>query len=119
MAIHVSRLIVAASAFAALSLPAWAAHRDVAHWSTNDTTTIGSQTLRPGDYEFRAEEDAQQMQILQNGKVVAEIPVHWYQLNSKPVETEVLATQNNVQEVRFAGRTAAIKIDSTMANEHQ
>jgi hypothetical protein len=119
MAIRVSRWIVAASALAALSLPAWAAHRDTANWSTTETTTIGSKTLSPGNYEFRAEEDAQQLQILQNGKVVAEVPIHWYQLSSKPSETEILASQNNVTEVHFAGRTDAIKVDSAMANEHQ
>ncbi len=119
MSIRVSRFIVTASALAALAFPSWAAHRDTARLTTKETTTIGSKTLTPGDYELRAEEGSQQLQILRDGKVIAEVPIHWYQLSSKPAETEVISNQNSVQEVHFAGHVDAVKVDSSMADERQ
>jgi hypothetical protein len=43
------------------------------------------------------------------------VPCHWIHLDQKPAYTEVVINSNSVDEVHFAGRTEAIKIDSGIA----
>jgi hypothetical protein len=104
--------IFSAVAVLALAVPSWAAHRDTTQWTVIDTSTIGSSTIRPGEYQIRAEEGANQLEVVKEGNVVATVPCHWIHLDQKPEYTEVVINSNSVDEVHFAGRTEAIKIDS-------
>ena len=58
-----------------------------------------------------AEENGKQLEFEKNGKVVAQIPCHWIQLNAKPESDEALINHDSVQEIRFAGRNTAAQID--------
>ena len=107
--------MISAIAVLALASTSWAAHRDTTQWTVNDTSTIGSSTIRPGEYQIRAEEGANQLDVVKEGTVVATVPCHWIHLDQKSEFTEVMTNSNNVSEIHFAGRTEAIKIDSGMA----
>ncbi|MGC1684668.1 MAG: hypothetical protein WA734_03540 [Candidatus Acidiferrales bacterium] len=115
MSRSVCNFMISAIAVLALAATSWAAHRDSTQWTVTDTSTIGPSTIRPGEYQIRAEEGANQLEVVKEGTVVATVPCHWIHLDQKPESTEVMTTSNAVNEVQFAGRTEAIKIDSGMA----
>ncbi|MFZ0039008.1 MAG: hypothetical protein WAK91_16400 [Candidatus Acidiferrales bacterium] len=115
----VRSFILSAVVVLALAVPSWAAHKDSTQWTVTDTATIGSSTITPGDYQIRAEEGGNQLEVLKAGNVVATVPCHWVHLNQKAEYTEVLIESNNVSEIHFAGKTEAIKIDSGMEPQKQ
>jgi hypothetical protein len=90
----------------ALATPIWARTKSV-DLRLTDPTTIGTSQLQPGEYQLKAEEGANQVTILRHGKVVAEVPCHWVQLQSKPSQSQVLFTSDQITEVDFGGDTQA------------
>ena len=118
MRIRVSTLFIALSALL-ITIPAWAAHLDATQFTPATQTTIGTATLSPGSYELRAQEGSNRLQIVQEGKVISEVPCQWEQLPQKARENEVLTSNNAVQEIHFSGRTAAVKVGSAQASQGQ
>jgi hypothetical protein len=90
----------------ALSAPVWARTKSVDLHLT-DTTTIGTTKLQPGEYQLKVEEGGNQVTVVRRGKIVAEVPCHWVQLQSKPSQSQVLFTSNQITEVDFGGDTQA------------
>lgn len=90
----------------ALSAPVWARTKSVDLHLT-DPTTIGTTQLQPGDYQLRVQEGGNQVSVVRQGKVIAEVPCHWVQLQSKPNQSQVLFTSNQITEVDFGGDTQA------------
>jgi len=116
----VRKFVLTAMAVAVLTIPAWAAgHKDSTSWSVTETATIGSTSIQPGDYQIRAQEDGNQLEVVKGAQVIATVPCHWVHLNEKASQSEILMTSNNVQEVHFSGRTEAVKIDSAMHSQGQ
>lgn len=66
--------------------------------------------MKPGDYELKVQNNARDLSVSREGKVVAQVPVHWIQLPKKPNATEVDLTKNQVTEVDFAGTTQAVQV---------
>lgn len=104
--------LLAALTLLTLAAPVWA-HTRTATAYVIDTTTIGGTQLKPGEYQLKVEDSATQLQIMQNGKVVAVVPVQWIQLPNKPAETTVVMDSNKITEVDFDGNTQAVQIVST------
>ena len=102
---------LAAFAFLLIALPVWAAHSDSMSWELKAPTTIGSSQVQPGNYLFRAEEGRAELQIMQDGKVIARVPCHWTQLAKKAAYSEVQTQDNQIIEVQFAGRREAIQFN--------
>jgi hypothetical protein len=98
-----------ALAFSLISLPVWAAHSDSMSWQLHETTTIGSAQVQPGNYLFRAEEGRSELQIIQDGKVIAKVPCSWTHLTKKAPESEIQILNNQIIQVQFAGRREAIQ----------
>jgi hypothetical protein len=95
-----------------LAAPVWA-HTRTASAQITETTTIGSTQLKPGEYQLKVEDNANQLQITQHGKVVAVVPVQWVQLPQKPSNTAILLDGNKITEVEFGGNTQAVQIVSS------
>ena len=95
-----------------LAAPVWA-HTRTATAYISDTTTIGNTQLKPGEYQLKVEDNATHLQIVQNGKLVAVVPVRWIQLPQKPTNTAVLLDGNKITEVEFGGNTQAVQIVSS------
>ena len=97
-----------------LTAPVWAAsassHKDSAAFDAAQATTIGNTHLQPGHYTFEAREDQSRLNVLKNGKVVATVPCHWVQLQKKANNSEILSNNNQVNEVKFGGRTEAVQV---------
>ena len=102
--------LLLATAVLAIAAPAWA-HTDTATLTFDKSAHIGSTILSPGSYQVRAEENGTQIEFTKDGKVVAQIPCHWIQLNSKSQDDEALVDNDAVQEIRFEGRTAAAQFN--------
>ena len=105
------RKCLAALAFSLISFPVWAGHSDSMSWELHETTTIGSAQVRPGNYLFRAEEGQSELQIMQDGKVIARVPCSWTHLTRKAPESEIQILDNQMIQVQFAGRREAIQFN--------
>jgi hypothetical protein len=98
-----------ALAFSLISMPVWAAHSDSMSWELHETTTIESAQVKPGNFLFRAEEGQSELQIIQDGKVIAKVPCSWTHLTKKAPESEIEILNNQMVQVQFAGRREAIQ----------
>ena len=94
-----------------LSLPIWA-HTDSAQLVIDHPVTIGTQQLKPGSYNLKANDAENQISIVRadDGKTIASIPCEWVQLAQKPRQTEVLFNADRVVEIDFAGQTKGVAI---------
>ena len=102
---------LAAFAFSLITLPVWGAHTDSIPWGPTEPTTIGSAHVMPGHYQLTAEEGQSELQVISGGKVIATVPCHWTHLTNKAADSEVQTNNNEVTQVRFAGRTEAIQFN--------
>jgi uncharacterized membrane protein YcaP (DUF421 family) len=94
-----------------LATPVWA-HTDSATLESNGDVTIAGTQLKAGEYQLKVENNADQLQVTQDGKVITKVPVKWVQLPNKAANTEVDINANQIVEVDFAGKTQAVKIQA-------
>jgi hypothetical protein len=95
-----------------LAAPVWARTHSATAISDGSTTVAGTQ-LKAGDYELKVDDNGSQLQVIQNGKIVAQAPVQWIQLPQKPSATSVLLDNNKIVEVDFGGDSQAVQIVSS------
>lgn len=107
--------LLAVASLVALALPAWAAHTDKAMLSLDQTATIGTMQLAPGNYQLEAVPGSSQLAVLRNGERVGTQPCHWFRLQAKPSQTEVFLTRHRVEQVRFRGKWMAVRIGGAAA----
>ena len=67
--------------------------------------------VQPGQYELRAEEGKSELQVRQNSRVLATVPIQWTTLPTKAQNSEIVSDGSKVTEVEFAGRTEAAQIN--------
>ncbi|MGA8872331.1 MAG: hypothetical protein WB460_14385 [Candidatus Acidiferrales bacterium] len=84
-----------------------------AEWSTSQATMIGHTQINPGTYKVEARENQNTLDIVRDGKVVAQTPCHWVQLPKKAEDTEVDTNHNQIVKVEFSGKTEAIRVGKT------
>ena len=104
-------------AILALALPVWAGSEKTysAEWDLSQATTIGSTQITAGTYRVIARPNQNTLDIVQNGKVIAQTECHWIQLPKKADETEVDTDNNKIVQVQFAGKTEAVQVGETSA----
>ncbi len=107
--------LFAAAAVLFLALPVLAAKSapgtNSTTFSVHEATTIGQTQLKPGEYLLQAVDGQNELEILQNGKMIGKAPCRWIQLPAKAQESEVLADQGKVTQVNFRGDIQAVQID--------
>jgi hypothetical protein len=94
-----------------LAVPVWARTHSTTAYS-DGTTTIAGTHLKAGDYQLKVEDNGTELQVVQEGKLVAHVPVQWVQLPNKAKTTEVMLDNNQITEVQFGGETQAVQIRS-------
>jgi len=108
------RVYLLAMAVLLMTLPIWAKPKadrtDTAQWSTTQAVMVGTMQVEAGTYTLRAEESGKTVEVLHNGKVVAQAPCHWIELSKKADNTEVSTDNNKITQVQFEGRTEALQI---------
>jgi hypothetical protein len=100
--------IVIGLAICAMAAPVWAKTKTV-DLQITEPSKVGSTQLAPGDYQFRAKEQGNQVDVLRNGKIIAEVPCHWVQLDKKSDQSSVLLDGNTVTELDFDGSNQAAR----------
>jgi hypothetical protein len=100
-----------------LALPVWAhpSKTYTAEWDATEATMIGNTQIKPGTYKVEARANQSTLDIVRDGKVVAQTPCHWIQLPKKATYTEVDTNHNQIVEVKFNGKTEAIRVGQTSA----
>jgi hypothetical protein len=66
--------------------------------------------LKPGSYQLQAVQDQNQIKVVRDGKVVAQVPCQWIQLPKKAEFSEVIMTKNQITQIDFGGKTAAVQV---------
>ena len=70
--------------------------------------TIGGKQLKAGEYDVKATQSS--VQLLHNGKLVAESPVEWKDEQSKPRNSSVVSENGAVKEIHFAGKERYVEL---------
>lgn len=112
MRIHANKFL-GGLAVLAVALPLWAGpspHNDSIPFDVTNAATVGQTQLAPGHYTLEANEASNELNIRQNGKMVASVPCHWVQLPQKAHDSEVLSSNSRVTEIDFRGRIEALKV---------
>jgi hypothetical protein len=71
--------------------------------------TIAGTTLRPGSYEFHIKAGDNQVEILKDDNLVARVQGEWVELDSKAEQSQVLSTNNTIQEIDIQGDREALR----------
>lgn len=103
-------LCLAILAVAAFAIPVLA-HSESTPLTLNQSATIGTVSLRPGQYTLTADTGMKEVMIKRDGKLVATVPGREVTLNRKPEYTAVVFNHRQIQEIQFEGKTEAIKVD--------
>lgn len=92
-----------------LALPLWArTFRYSVALSSN--TTVGSAQLKPGSYEFAADDTKKELNILQKGKIIATVQGQWVKLPQKEREGGADSTDDKITQIRFSGSDQAFQL---------
>lgn len=100
---------VAAIAAFAFALPVWA-RTESASLTLNKPATIGTTTLKPGTYRFVTQPSTNDIRVEENGRTVATVPGKWISLKNKSPYTDVVLSNDQIQEIDFSGKMQAIRI---------
>jgi hypothetical protein len=73
-----------------------------------NTVSLNGKQLKPGTYTVTA--DDSKVTVAQNGKVVVEAPVEWKEETSKPHNSNIVTTNDEVTEIHFGGKMRYIQV---------
>ena len=91
-----------------LTMPVWA--RTYKESMTLDkNSTIGSAQLKPGSYQFTADDTKKELNILQNGKIIATVQGQWVKIPKKADIFAVDTTDDKITQVQFGGSDQAFQ----------
>jgi len=108
MHFHV-RHYLAGFAVLALTIPVWArTFKQTLVLSTNKT--IGNAQLKPGSYEFTADDTKMELNILRNGKIIATVQGQWVKTPQKTQASGLDSVQDKITQVRFHGSDQAFQL---------
>lgn len=79
----------------------------------NQPAMIGTTTLQPGYYEFKADPNSNQIRVVRDGKLIATVEGKTVTLHEKPSYGSVVMNGHRIHEVQFAGRIEAIEIPNS------
>jgi hypothetical protein len=95
-------------AFSLITVPVCAAQTDSASWEPTQPMTIGGAPVNPGHYRLKADEDLNELRVMESGKVIATVLCYWKDLPKKAASTEIKVNNNQVTEVQFKGSSEAV-----------
>jgi hypothetical protein len=96
-----------ALAILTMTMPVWAkTFKQTVDLS--DNRTIGSTQLKPGSYEFAADDSKKELNISQHGKVIATVQGEWVKTTDKSQGIDT--SSDKITEVRFHGSAQAFQL---------
>src|SRR5580704_10928256 len=100
---------VALLAVLAFTVPAFA--RTFKQEMTADKgMTIGTTSLKAGSYQLSADDSKKELNVLQNGKMVATIQGQWVKLPQKPQYSTIISDGAKITQVQFGGDEQAFQV---------
>ncbi len=72
------------------------------------TVTLAGKQLKPGTYRVTADDSKVTLSL--DGKVVVEAPVEWKDETTKPKNSKVVTTDDQVKEIHFNGKMRYVAI---------
>ena len=106
MHFHV-KYYLAGLAVLALTIPVWArTYKQSMVLSTGKT--IGSTQLKPGSYDFTADDSKMELNVLQKGKVIATVQGQWVKTSEKTQGVDI--ENDKITQVRFHGTDQAFQL---------
>jgi hypothetical protein len=67
------------------------------------SSTMGSTQLKPGTYQLTADDAKKELNILQNGKIIATVQGQWVKIPQKAQAASIDIDQDKITQVRFSG----------------
>ena len=92
-----------------LIMPVWARTYKESLVLKNNTT-IGSTQLKPGSYEFTADDTKKELNILQKGKIIATVQGEWVKIPQNAQGSGVDLYNDKITQVRFSGSDQAFQL---------
>jgi hypothetical protein len=90
-----------------LTIPVWArTYKQSMVLSTG--MTIGSTQLKPGSYDFTADDSKMELNVLQKGKVIATVQGQWVKTSDKTQGVDF--DNDKITQVRFHGSDQAFQL---------
>jgi hypothetical protein len=100
--------IVAAIFAVSLAVPVWARPKSVTV-DVDEPTLISGARLSPGEYQIKFQDNANQVTVVQEGHVVAQVPCQWVELPNKAADSGTIFSDGRITEIDFGGQTKAIQ----------
>jgi hypothetical protein len=72
-------------------------------------STIGSAQLKPGSYQLTADDTKKELNILQNGKIIATVQGQWVKIPQKAQAPSVDTDHDKITQVQFSGSDQAFQ----------
>ena len=92
-----------------LTLPVWArTYKETIN--PQKDTMIGSTQLKAGSYDLSGDPAKKELQIWENGKVMATVQGDWVKLPQKPQYSTVVSDGNRITQVQFSGNDQAFEV---------
>jgi hypothetical protein len=92
-----------------LTMPVWARTYKYS-LALSKNTTIGSAQLKPGSYDFTADDTKKELNILQKGKIIATVQGQWVKIPGKTQGAGVDSDNDKITQVRFSGSDQAFQL---------
>jgi hypothetical protein len=108
MRIHMKHYL-AGLAVLTLTMPVWA-RTNKESVTLEKSKTIGSTQLKPGSYDFTADQAKKELNILQNGKVIATVQGQWVKIAQKAQYSTFDSDGDKITEVEFGGNDQAFQV---------
>lgn len=102
-------LTLLAAAFV-LSMPVWA-HTDSVHLDLDHTVTISGTQLSPGHYDLKVQDSGNEVSVMQDGNLIAQVPCKWIQLPKRSDYSDIQFTNDKITGLDFNGKTEAVRFD--------
>ena len=83
----------------------------------SSNVTLGGKELKPGDYQFTADDTS--LKVTHDGKLVAEAPIQWQDGQSKAANSSLVVEGSQVKEVRFGGKAKSAVVQGASASVQQ
>ena len=91
-----------------LAAPVWA-HTESVQLQLIHSATIAGTHLSPGHDDFKVKDSAKEVNVVENGNVIAQVPCKWIQLTRKNPYSDVQFNKNQITELDFSGKNEAVK----------
>jgi len=100
---------IAGLAALTLTIPVWARTYKES-LTTDKNEMIGSTQLSAGSYELAADDSKKELDVLENGKVMATVQGQWVKLPKKPQYSTVVSDGDKITQVQFSGSDQAFQV---------